>query len=215
MPKKLLILDIDETLIYASETPLPEKPDARISSFSIYRRPHLMEFLEFCAREFSVAVWTSATADYAKAVIDALFPKAYRLEFVFDRDRCTRRHDPRTGAFFLIKDLKKVKRRGFSLGDVIMIEDTPTNLARQYGNVIAVSRFRGDPDDRELMSLIDYLKTLKEVNDVRTVEKRGWWRRPESKTTGVGWDFNEDIKGDGAVGRFPVEKGPRSTDEDG
>lgn len=194
MPKKLLILDIDETLIYATETPLPQKPDARIASFFIYRRPHLTKFLEFCAREFSVAVWTSATADYAQAVIDALFPKDFRLEFVFDRDRCTRRHDPRTGAFFLIKDLKKVKRRGLSLGDIIMVEDTPANLARQYGNVIAVSRFRGDPDDRELMGLIDYLEILKEVSDVRTVEKRGWWRRPESTTTKPGPDSIEKIK---------------------
>lgn len=47
----LLILDLDETLIYASEAALDREPD-----FTVYRRPWLDEFLARCERNFDLAV---------------------------------------------------------------------------------------------------------------------------------------------------------------
>ena len=55
--RTLLILDIDETLIHASERPLDREPDFGVGPFSVYRRPGLAEFLEFCQSKFQVAVW--------------------------------------------------------------------------------------------------------------------------------------------------------------
>jgi NLI interacting factor-like phosphatase len=45
----LLILDLDETLIYATEEPLQRVPDFIIGPYAVYRRPYLTEFLTSCS----------------------------------------------------------------------------------------------------------------------------------------------------------------------
>ena len=183
MERKLLVLDLDETLIYAAPAQLDHRPDFEIPPYFIYKRPHLDEFLAFCARTFQVAVWTSATEDYARAVIVAAFPVDYPLAFVFSRARCTRRYDWQGDDMVWIKDLKKLKRKGQDLCNIIMIEDSPVNLSRQYGNLVAVTPFIGNAEDRELCMLIDYLGFLQTVVDVRRSEKRNWRQHDRPRMT--------------------------------
>ena len=178
---KLIILDIDETLIHSTETSLSSNPDFIIAPYYIYKRPYVDEFLLYCRKEFEVAIWTSGTADYALAIINALFPKDYPLAFSFFRDRCTSRYNYSTGSFDQIKDLKKVKRKGYALHNVLMIEDSPENLARQYSNVIPIESFTGDSSDNELQHLIVFLDLLKTVEDVRKIEKRDWKNRLKTR----------------------------------
>ena len=73
MYKKLLILDIDETLIHASEKMLDRQCDFEVHPYYIYKRPYLNEFLGFCFRNFEVAIWTSSSQDYAHDVIRHIF----------------------------------------------------------------------------------------------------------------------------------------------
>lgn len=179
MKKKLLILDLDETLIHAVEMPLERPADAEIGSYYIYHRPGLDFFLDQCAYLFDLAVWTVATRDYARAVIAASFGPGRQLRFMFARERCTISHDHRSGLQVWIKDLKKVKRLGYSLDSVIAVEDKSENLCRNYGNLITVTPYTGQEDDRELYLLVDFLGYLNRFPDVRMVEKRSW-RKPLS-----------------------------------
>ena len=73
-----------------------------------------------------------------------------------------------------MKDLKKVRKR-CRLEKVIAVDDSAGNYERSYGNLVRVSKFRGDPLDNELSLLTDYLEFLGSVPNVRRVEKR-WWR---------------------------------------
>ena len=75
---------------------------------------------------------------------------------------------------YWVKDLKKVKRLGYDLNRMLMVDDTPSKLQRNYGNAVYVSSFEGDPADRELLSLAPYLLSLVDCDDFRTIEKRGW-----------------------------------------
>ncbi|OGF63794.1 MAG: hypothetical protein A2Y62_09175 [Candidatus Fischerbacteria bacterium RBG_13_37_8] len=175
--RKLIILDIDETLIFATEISLETKADFFCSPYFIYRRPHVDEFLMYCRKEYEVAIWTSASESYALDVIKSLFPINYPLAFIFTEDRCTKAFDHLTKSLRFIKDLKKVKRKGYSLQDVIVIENNPSNISRQYANVIPVISFIGDPSDNELLQLMTYLDYLKAVEDVRKIEKRDWKNR--------------------------------------
>jgi RNA polymerase II subunit A small phosphatase-like protein len=52
----LLILDLDETLIYATEVPLDRPADFVVYDYHVYCRPGLAEFLQACARHFELAV---------------------------------------------------------------------------------------------------------------------------------------------------------------
>lgn len=89
MKKKLLILDIDETLIYATEKTLERKADFRVGHYFVYKRPHLKEFLSQCLDWFEVAVWTSSSPDYAKEILANIFDDVSVLSFVWASDRCT------------------------------------------------------------------------------------------------------------------------------
>ncbi|MDJ0724092.1 MAG: NIF family HAD-type phosphatase [Prochloraceae cyanobacterium] len=73
-----------------------------------------------------------------------------------------------------IKPLKKVKRRGFSLGEVLIIDDTPETFEKNYGNGILVKKYSGAREDDELILLLKYLQEIATVEKVGKIDKRGW-----------------------------------------
>lgn len=173
----LLILDVDETLIYATEQPLAREPDFAVGPYSVYRRPFLTEFLQVCRQDFRLAVWSSSSADYLEGVLREILPFDLAPLFVWSRERCTRRIDPERYETVFVKDLKKVKRKGFDLARVLIVDDTAQKADRNYGNAVYVTPFFGDPADDELRPLSLYLKALSSMSDVRSIEKRQWRNR--------------------------------------
>ena len=173
-PRKLLILDLDETLIYATETPLLRQPDFHIGQYSIYRRPHVDEFIGTCLQWFDVAVWTSASPLYAQGVVAALFPDPGALAFVWASPRCTWSLDPETMGYDWRKNLKKVRRLGYAREAVLAVDDSPEKWRQSYGNLVRVSPYVGADQDDELRLLLPYLESLRDVENVRAIEKRFW-----------------------------------------
>ncbi|PAP74902.1 hypothetical protein B1759_16555 [Rubrivirga sp. SAORIC476] len=170
----MLVLDLDETLLHASEAPLDRPPDFRLGPYHVYERPHVRNFLTGASGSFRLAVWTSATSGFAVPAIHRIRPLGVSFEFVWTRERCTRRLDMETGETVWVKDLKKVKRRGDRLERVLMVDDTPAKLARQYGNLVRVSPYLGAEADDELPDLLSYLLSIRDEPNFRRIEKRGW-----------------------------------------
>ena len=173
-PKKLLILDLDETLVFATERPLARAADFQVGPFHVYRRPGVAALLDSCFELFDVAVWTSSSPLYAEEVVGAIFPDPARLVFVWASDRCTRAYDPETGEHCSQKNLKKIKGRGYSLGSVIAVDDSPEKWRQSYGNLVRVAPYYGAEEDAELPLLASYLNFLEGQPDIRAVEKRQW-----------------------------------------
>ncbi|AFY91754.1 NIF family HAD-type phosphatase [Chamaesiphon minutus] len=179
--KKLLILDLDETLVYATETPSIGLPDFYVYDYAIYKRPYLDIFLATCLEWFNVAIWTSSGSDYATAVVAAIFPDPQALKFVWASDRCSIAYnynydliDGGYPSYYSRKPLKKVKRRGYKLESIIAVDDTPKKWEQSYGNLVRIDPFEGDESDIELKYLLIYLEELKNVENVRSIEKRKW-----------------------------------------
>ena len=174
---KLLVLDLDETLVHAPDRPLQTAPDFHVGRHAIHRRPYVGEFLESCLQRFErVGVWTASSRGYALPTLSQLLD-VDRLAFVWGRERCTYRIDPETRDGEWLKDVRKLRRQGFEKRSIIVVDDTPAKLARSYGNLVAVRPFEGDPADDELPALERYLGWLATVDDVRTIEKRRWRQR--------------------------------------
>ena len=114
---------------------------------------------------------------YAQHVVSKIVDRVNDLEFLWARKRCVSKFNPELWNYEYIKDLKKVKKKGFRLEDIIMVDDTPKKLRRNYGNLVRVAPFMGDLRDEELLDLTTYLEELKSVPNVRKVEKRGWKSR--------------------------------------
>jgi TFIIF-interacting CTD phosphatase-like protein len=172
--RKLLILDLDETLIHATKTALEQQADFRVYKYHVYKRPHLDLFLQSCFEWFTVAVWTSASPDYAAEIVSTIFLDPSRLAFVWDRRRCSSGYDYDLGEYYTRKPLKKVKRRGYRSESVLAVDDTPQKWTCSYGNLVPIKPFEGDIRDDELRHLIVYLEKIKNEPNIRKLEKRFW-----------------------------------------
>lgn len=104
--RPLLVLDLEETLLLARDGDSGARYDFRAFQYRMSKRPYLQEFLLASFEWFEVAVWASSC--------------------------CTRRVDPETREPYAMKNLDKVKRKGYSLGRVLMIDDSPEKLSRSW-----------------------------------------------------------------------------------
>lgn len=172
--KMLLVLDIDEVLVYAADRPLDPNFDFQVFLFYIIKRPFLNEFIESVFNWFNVAIWTAGSDDYAQVMAQRLIPKAADLKFIWSRKRCTPKHDYEIGDQYWVKDLKKVRRLGYNPERVLVIEDERRTMQRSFGNLILVRSFQGDKKDNELQLLIKYLDWIRDQENVRKIEKRYW-----------------------------------------
>ncbi len=172
----LLILDLDETLVYSTMTLLDREGDFKAGEYFVYQRPGLRQFLEFVARDFQSAIWTSSSSQYAKEIVSRIFPSPSSLRFLWSRERCTRRYDPESRDTYWVKDLKKVRRLGYKLEQTLIVDDSPEKLERNYGNHILVDPYDGRQDDDELSALTAYLSQIKDAPNVRVLDKRNWRR---------------------------------------
>lgn len=182
---KLIVLDIDETLVHATNKMLHDNYDFKVFDYFVYKRPFLDEFLLELKKHFKVAVWSSASDDYVQEIVAQIFPKEYELQFVWGRSKCTLQIDSQSiddyGYFDYFnhmnysKILKKVARKGYAkIEDILIVDDTPRKCKYNYGNAIYPTEFLGNQDDNELEMLLPYLISIKDVENVRQIEKRTW-----------------------------------------
>jgi len=141
--KKLIILDLDNTLIYASLYELPAKILFKYSDYlTIYARPHTKEFVQKCRTIADVVVVTTAVRDYAKKVCEHLQIKPIEL---FSREDCL---------ILNYKYVKSVPDYYFDLyDDIIIFDDSPElwdKKSHEKCRVIGVAPFTGEADDDEL-----------------------------------------------------------------
>ncbi len=184
--KTLLILDIDETLIFGSLKELEKPFDFTVFNYFIYQRPYLKEFFEKIKDHFLIAFWSSADDEYVEEIVEKIIPKDVEVEFVWARSRCSYKrnftgifddyqdYNSTTSHYHFTKPLKKLKKKGYQLERILIVDDTPHKSKENYGNVIYPKEYRGENDDNELLLLADYLITLKDRTNVRRIEKRGW-----------------------------------------
>ena len=188
---KLLVLDLDETLIHTvelrDETAYADRdPDFFLGDgLATYERPGVREFLASCFVKFqAVGLWTAGTLPYALELLPHLCD-VNDFAFVWGRERCTWRRmidkDMYEGREwtdeYWIKDIRKLRKFGFSNSQILCVDDSPEKFERSYGNYVYVRPFEGDPEDAELEMLGRYLDELGPVPNVRSVEKRRWRTR--------------------------------------
>ena len=72
------------------------------------------------------------------------------------------------------KDVKKVKRLGYDARRILMVDDSPVKLSRNYGNAIYVRPFEGCLADDELPRLAAYLVVATPLRRLSHNRKRYW-----------------------------------------
>ncbi len=170
MPRfdKLLVLDLDETLIYAKKGITNRNPDFTTRhGYPVYKRPHLDEFLEYCKNSFEIGLWTQGKGWYLTSIADVLF-RDYDLKFKWSREQCSEDDD---GDLF-IKNLNKIEREvGVDLSKIIVIDDDEEHYTKEdKKNMLRFVRpWYGELNDNYLQQLPELLDDLGPVHDVRLV----------------------------------------------
>ncbi len=153
--KRLLILDLDETLIHSTyiDLKLNQTPH-KYKLFYIYQRPFLEEFLESVSLHFDLAIWSASKADYVKQIIKNTALSNFKFQFVFTRAKCKRIYS-KVGSIRYLKKLE-LSPDFDSYHKIIFLDDYP-EMVDPVENCILVKEFRGSESDDELLKLTHLL----------------------------------------------------------
>jgi len=124
---KLLLLDLDETLVHCVKKPNPTRPPMIrlnittpqgniVPNVGFNIRPHCQELLESANLHYEVAVFTASTPQYADAIIDHLDPSGTLIQHRFYRNQCIK-----TEGGEYIKDLRVFKN--IDLKNVLLVDN--------------------------------------------------------------------------------------------
>ena len=168
--KRTIIIDLDETLIHCVEK--PEMGDfsinIQLSPTQIIRvgvniRPFAREVLASANKDFEVILFTASQKCYADEVMDYLDPTGELIHHRLYRENCLLK----SGVY--IKDLRIFANR--NIEDIVIVDNSAYCFGYQLENGIPIISWFDDVNDRELYKLIDYIKILAQVPDIKLVNR--------------------------------------------
>jgi len=180
LKKKVLVLDLDETLIHSrhdsggllrpqvkSDAPpdfvLKVVIDRHPVKFFVHKRPHVDFFLNVVSQWYELVVFTASMEIYGSAVCDRLDKSRGILKRRYYRQHCK----VDTGSF--TKDLSTVNS---DLSSVIILDNSPGAYKGFPENAIPVKSWFADPFDTALLNVLPMLDAIRFCNDVRNILHR-------------------------------------------
>ena len=169
--KKILILDLDETLVHSSFYPFNYngeniRPDISFNilfnnkyyDIFVLFRPYFKEFLNKMNKIFNIYIFTASIKEYAEPLLKKLDINNLIKKKLF-RENCTLSED-----YKYIKDLNTLNE---NLKNVILIDNNPNSFRYNKCNGIPIKTWHYEKNDRELIKIIPFLTFLSTVEDVR------------------------------------------------
>ncbi|CAG9322733.1 unnamed protein product [Blepharisma stoltei] len=169
--KKTAIFDLDETLVHCCDGiedcdvvlpiifPTGEAIDAGINV-----RPYTLECLREINKEYEIIVFTASHQCYADVVLDYLDPSKELIHHRLYRNNCVNVEG------IYMKDLRIFANR--KLKDMVIIDNSAYSFGNQLDNGVPIISWMDDYYDKELFNLIDYLKALAKVDDIRDINRQ-------------------------------------------
>ena len=179
--RKLLILDLDETLIHSDLDFLLKEKNVKYDTvlyfdseeeknipLPIIIRPGIYDFLDYASKNFDLVVFTASDQQYADAIINYIERDKKYFKMRLYRNNCIF-IDP--GLY--IKDLRifdSLKK----LENIIILDNSLFSFANQLNNGILITSFFDDKEDTFLYNAKEYLEFIKNEKDIREVNKENF-----------------------------------------
>ena len=179
--KKVLILDLDQTLIHTIKNPYEVLSTMRGSKISIIRkreklikeggiafikRPGLDTFLCTLSPYYDITVFTSATRIYAQKIINQIDPKRKYIRRLMAREDC--RRAKQEGGNGYIKGINLLHGNK-DKKDIFIIDDLILNWPHDISNLIPIPPFFGNMRDNQLTWIMNYLLYVRYSQDATMV----------------------------------------------
>lgn len=178
--RKLLLLDLDECLLYASKRPF-DGWQLMVKDLYVTIRPGVEAMLDAVAPFYDFAVWSNTDPSYVYAKLEAFWPEQHPILDVYSSLQCKMKVEGGYGIPFY-KDLKRIVKDHpqFPLTQIIALDDKPAVYKDYYGNFLLAHEFLGDTNDRHLDRVARFLVHIALEPNVRKIEKR-WFKLDQNQ----------------------------------
>jgi len=155
MKKKLIILDLDHTLIYGSYA--PSEKAHKLFQFNpylaVYERPLAKELVELCKNTGDIIIYTTALKKYATKISKSLHIKPIQI---LSRKNCLRINEQYRKQF----DSTWMEM----YQTIIVIDDSPNVWINTDDSIyfLVPTEFRGNANDTNLSEIIDKINAIKQ-----------------------------------------------------
>lgn len=188
--KKVLVLDLDETLIHSLPRAAPRsigpsgschgieiKVNDVATLYNVYKRPYCDFFLKEISKWFELQIFTASVREYADPIIDWLEADIidYKLPaFQLGQNKIFTKRYYRADCTYrqgvgYIKDLSKYFPKDDDLKNVIILDNSPVSYALHEHNAVMIEGWINDQKDRDLINLLPLLYSLSFCIDVRFI----------------------------------------------
>lgn len=159
-----LILDIDETLLHSMNNNINNQ-------FSVFKRPHLTNFLNFCFENFKVGFWTVGTQSYCDSILqNILTPEQnHKTILIISRNNISETSDyidSKNNQLIKVNKIDNVFTKplaylfshptysqNFKSNNTIIIDNNPYVTCVNQNNSILIPSFYNCTEDNYLLKL--------------------------------------------------------------
>ena len=183
MTKKIIFLDLDQTLISAEicktfsfdkdkDKAVRYKMHNMDNYYLIFERPNLQDFLDYIFKHFYVCVWTAASKDYAFYIIKNVIlanKKERKLNYVFFEEHCdiSEKLTNKTKNLEILYNNFNIKKFK-NMKDIFILDDNDEVYESQPKNCIKAKPFEYKDHDSHtdcfLKNLKDNLTNIKKID---------------------------------------------------
>ena len=166
MNHKLLLLDLDETLIHSSSSKLDSDEHFKIGQYYVYKRPYLNWCLEEISNHYKIGIGSAADDNYVEEIANKIIPKSIELEILWSKNWCRKTQDTNSDEIFYEKNLEKLSLLNIDLKHIILIDDNQKIADLNKKNTIQIKPFKGDEMDIELKNIYQQLLAINQSENI-------------------------------------------------
>lgn len=139
-------------------------PNGMTSNTGFNIRPYWKELMDEIKEDWEVVVFTASCKNYADSILDYLDPENKYFPHRFYRETCWL-----TPEGVYVKDLRVFHQ--WDLKDIILIDNAVYSFGFQLDNGIPIFPYYKGKDDKQLLYLKDYLKSIVKKDIITELKK--------------------------------------------
>ena len=154
--KKLLVFDLDDTLILGSEM-TARRNELQVGKFGIKIRPFWGDLRKALTPQHDFAIWSVGSAGYVDGVCEFLFTSDCLPVFKWHREYCDFTVMGSPARYQFRKSLTKLEPMLETYKSIVVVDDSPIESINDRIISIKIQSWDGDVLDSELAKLMTQL----------------------------------------------------------
>lgn len=167
---KLIVLDVDETLIHSSDKKTIHSVKLDDGDLYLNPRPYLNRFLKYLFKNYYVIIWSAGEKKYIDFFVKTFITSlGYKPLLVLTRNNCDTIIVEDNEVDY-IKPLSIIwrKYKSFNSTNTIIVDDKKSTAIFNPTNHISIKKYENQENDKELYKLMIFLYENERYNNVKS-----------------------------------------------